>query len=265
MYRFYTVIAVVLCMATSSKAQIANDAFYVFKSDWSPAKNLDGATYFMQVVAENDTTYYCRYYQKFGPMVKQECYKDSNLEVPNGLFIWYDKKGRMDSSGYVYQQKKDGNWQYFDDSMKVILSEDYEQGKFIKRQNWMTKKIMYADGRYESYDTVANKTDTEKIFKVVQVEAKFKDGAQGWLHYLLNNLQIPDRLVQLNKSGTVVVGFDVDTVGNISRTMIVQSFEWSADAEAIRVIKNGPKWVPAMQNGRLVRFRQRQAITMKVN
>src|SRR4051812_15713576 len=64
---------------SSLKAQKGNDdAIYVFKEDWSSAKNFDEATYFMQVTKDNDTTFVCRYYNKFGPMVKQESYFDAD-------------------------------------------------------------------------------------------------------------------------------------------------------------------------------------------
>lgn len=266
MHKVFVLIAAFLLVTNTTKAQKSTDVFYVFKSDWSSAEDLNHAVYFMQVVAENDTTFYCRYYNKTGPMVKQECYKDSDLSVPNGLFAWYDTKGRIDSCGFVYERKKDGNWRYFDDSMRVVMTSDYDAGKFIRTHNFITKKILYPDGREESAEPVADKSDTTvKVFKVVQTEARLKGGPKEWVHYLQNNLRIPDRMINLNKSGTVVVEFDVDTTGNIDLLMIAQSVEWSADAEALRVIKNGPKWLPAVQNGRFVRYKQRQSITLSVN
>jgi hypothetical protein len=87
------------------KAQKQNDAFYVFKKDWSGAKNLDEAAYFMQVLKETDTTYVCRYYNKSGPMAKQESYLDEDLTIPNGRFCWYNINGDLDSIG------NGGSWQ----------------------------------------------------------------------------------------------------------------------------------------------------------
>ena len=53
-------------------SQKAEGNFYVFKADWTPAKSIDDCTYFMQEMKDNDTEYVCRYYNKSGPMVRQE-------------------------------------------------------------------------------------------------------------------------------------------------------------------------------------------------
>jgi len=39
---------------------------------------------------------------------------------------------------------------------------------------------------------------------------------------------------------------------------------YGCGAEAVRVIKKGPKWQPAIQNGRNVIYRQKQNITFEV-
>ena len=41
----------------------------------------------------------------------------------------------------------------------------------------------------------------------------------------------------------------------------LQQFIKKVVEEAVRVIKEGPKWKPAMQDGKYVNFRQRQVIT----
>jgi hypothetical protein len=71
--------------------------FYLMKIDWSATKNIDKAAYFMQVIQENDSTYICRFYNKYGPMIRQETFLDSALSIPNGRFCWYDAKGNLDS------------------------------------------------------------------------------------------------------------------------------------------------------------------------
>ena len=76
-------------------SQKTNENFYVFKADWSAAKSIDDSTYFMQEIKDNDTEYVCRYYNKSGPMVRQETYKDESLTIPNGRFCWYNEKGKI--------------------------------------------------------------------------------------------------------------------------------------------------------------------------
>jgi protein TonB len=56
----------------------------------------------------------------------------------------------------------------------------------------------------------------------------------------------------------------VDREGNISE---VQSLNDPGDGlaeEAVRIIKKGPKWKPAEQNGRKVIYRHIQAVTFRL-
>ena len=66
---------------------------YFYKNDWSAANNMDSATYFMHKIRESDTSYVCRYYQKTGPLVRWETYKDSSLKNPHGIWAWYNGNG----------------------------------------------------------------------------------------------------------------------------------------------------------------------------
>lgn len=260
MKRFLAVAALII-HAHCTYAQASNDEFYVFKKDWSPAEGIKDAVYFMQPLKENDTTYVCRYYQKFGPMVKQESFKDSSLTIPNGFFAWYNKNGIIDSSGYVADGKKDFMWQYFNNDVKAYKIMWYDNGKWNRTENVITKITTYADGHIE--DTVQKapvKNDT-----VIQVQAQFPGGPSAWTSYITHNLHIPDRLLSIGHGGKMMVEFVVDKEGNIKSVSLRQSLEWSADAEAMRLIKSSPRWIPAEQAGRKVNYRQLQSLTMAIN
>jgi protein TonB len=119
----------------------------------------------------------------------------------------------------------------------------------------------------------AQKDTTEeydKEFTTVQVEAQFPGGLPAWKKYLEENLNtaLADSCLTIPKGKksakqTVIVDFRVDRDGSISEA----GAQYAKDlcpllvAEAIRVIRQGPKWIPAYQNGRKVIYRQRQSIT----
>lgn len=108
--------------------------------------------------------------------------------------------------------------------------------------------------------------DYEKEFTTVQVEAKFPGGLQAWRKYLETHLRqdVPtDNGAPVGRY-TVVVSFLVDKEGNISEVKAENDPGYGISAEAIRVIQRGPKWQPAMQNGRSVIYRQKQSITFEV-
>jgi protein TonB len=64
---------------------------------------------------------------------------------------------------------------------------------------------------------------------------------------------------------TVVVSFVVDKEGNVSEVKAENNPGYGTAEEAVRVIKKGPKWIPAVQNNRNVMYRQRQSITFLVS
>ncbi|MGI8951458.1 MAG: energy transducer TonB [Chitinophagaceae bacterium] len=105
--------------------------------------------------------------------------------------------------------------------------------------------------------------DYNKEFKTVQIEAKFPG---NWTSYLQRNLNADVPVQNGAPAGnyTVVVSFLVDKEGNISEVQALNDPGYGIGAEAERVIKKGPKWIPAVQNGRNVIYRQKQPITFQV-
>ena len=63
---------------------------------------------------------------------------------------------------------------------------------------------------------------------------------------------------------TVYVQFVVSKDGSISDVKALTNHGYGMEAEAMRVIKKGPKWVPAVQNGRQVNAYRKQPITFVV-
>lgn len=109
--------------------------------------------------------------------------------------------------------------------------------------------------------------DYDREFKTVQIEAKFPGGAAEWRKYLERNLNNNTASDNGANPGdyTVVVSFLVDKEGNISEVKADNNPGFGTADEAVRVIKRGPKWTPAVQNGRNVIYRQKQSITFRVN
>lgn len=108
--------------------------------------------------------------------------------------------------------------------------------------------------------------DYDKEFTSVQVEAKFPGGPDAWRKYLERNLnnQTPADNGASPGNYTVTVSFLVDKNGNISQVQALNDPGYGCAAEAVRVIQKGPKWTPAIQNGRNVIYRQKQNITFVV-
>ncbi len=245
----YLCIVLLIFIAQACFAQTANENFYAFKADWSAATSIDKSTYFMHEIKKSDTEYVCRYYNKFGPMIKQEVYKDSTLSTPNGFFCWYNEKGKLDSCGWVENFKKDSYWYYFmGDSLNSTYYDKYDYGKFLYRKS-----------------TAQPGADTAKEEKdSTQKEAVFKTGTKDWTNYVSQHLKVPDRFASNFKAGkyTATVSFTINKQGKTENIYLIQSLEWSADAVIFNLIENSPLWQPAIQKGKPVLYRQKESIKM---
>lgn len=238
------------------------ETFYAFKQDWSPADDLDHATYFMQALKESDSCFVCRYYLKDGPMVMQESYADKDLKILNGKFAWYGKDGYIDSSGKVWQGKKDEWWYVYNDTGKLQLAMQYDKGKWLLTKDYQEKTTFFADGHTEDFPSKANPDSLQRK------PAAFPGGDKAWRRYLEKALAGPGHMIDPERlrgtSGKVSVSFLVGKDGTVSDEMIIRSSDFVRDAEALRVIHGSGKWIPAEQNGQKVIYRQIQSVIFSI-
>jgi periplasmic protein TonB len=119
-----------------------------------------------------------------------------------------------------------------------------------------------------SYNPVI-KNDDDSIFNDVQIESEFPGGVAAWRKYLektLNPSTLKDAGAPVGKYA-IEVNFIVDAKGNISdivANLLSGDEDFGAKQEAIKVIKNGPKWKPAIQNGTIVASRKKQMVVFLI-
>jgi protein TonB len=111
--------------------------------------------------------------------------------------------------------------------------------------------------------------DYDKVFTKVEKEAKFPGGLGAWKNFLERNLNAQVAADDGAPAGnyTVKVQFIVDKAGGISEVKAIEVPKScpSCGPEAVKVIKRGPKWEPAVQNGRNVIYQAIQNITFQVS
>jgi protein TonB len=108
--------------------------------------------------------------------------------------------------------------------------------------------------------------DENKIFEKVEIEASFKGGEAAWRKYLERNLNANTPVDNGAPEGTytVWVQFIVDREGAISDVKALSNHGYGMEEEAVKVIRKGPAWVAAIQNGRPVKAYRKQPITFIV-
>ena len=80
----------------------------------------------------------------------------------------------------------------------------------------------------------------------------FPGGQELLLKYLAVNIKYPASAVKAKKQGRVIVTFIVQKDGSVTHAKIAKSIEPELDAEALRVVRGMPKWIPGTQFGKPV-------------
>jgi TonB-dependent SusC/RagA subfamily outer membrane receptor len=96
--------------------------------------------------------------------------------------------------------------------------------------------------------------------------AKFPGGEIEWQKYLQRNLNrfVPEDHKAPGGTYKVTVSFLVDADGTISEVRADNDPGYGTAQEAVRVLKKGPKWIPAVENGKNIRVITKQDIVFQV-
>ena len=114
-------------------------------------------------------------------------------------------------------------------------------------------------------EAVVKEEKADEIFDVVETQPNPPGGMSGWNKYLADNLKYPTQARRMGVEGTVIVVFVINTDGSIQDVEVLRGIGGGCDEEAVKVVKNAPKWEPGKQRGRPVRTRMRLPIRFKLS
>lgn len=100
-----------------------------------------------------------------------------------------------------------------------------------------------------------NIAEEHTVFTVVEQMPEFPGGEAALLHYIRSNVRYPVEAFEKNEQGRVISSFVITADGNIDDPQVVESVSRSLDAEALRIIRNMPKWKPGKMRGDAVSVR----------
>ena len=98
--------------------------------------------------------------------------------------------------------------------------------------------------------------------KKVEIEAQFPGGAQAWQRYIQKAIMAQMDEFSDADYGTCTIQFIVDKEGNVSNVKATTMAGSRLAEIAANAIRKGPKWTPAMQNGRSVNAYRIQPVTL---
>lgn len=107
--------------------------------------------------------------------------------------------------------------------------------------------------------------NSTRVYDVVEQMPSFPGGISGLMTYLNQNTRYPAVAQENGVQGRVVVSFVVGKDGHISDVTVLRSVDPSLDKEAIRVVRNMPRWTPGMQGGEPVRVRYNVPVSFRLN
>lgn len=106
--------------------------------------------------------------------------------------------------------------------------------------------------------------DTTKVYDVVEQMPMFPGGTQALMQFLKDNVQYPPECEEICIQGRVILTFVVERDGSITQAKVVKSLDPRLDAEALRVVKAMPKWIPGRQGGVTVAVKYTIPVTFRL-
>lgn len=107
--------------------------------------------------------------------------------------------------------------------------------------------------------------NSNRVYDVVEQMPSFPGGISGLRTYLNQNIRYPAEAQEICVQGRVVVSFVVGKDGHISDVTVLRSVDPSLDKEAVRVIRNMPRWTPGKQGGEPVKVRYNVPVSFRLN
>lgn len=107
--------------------------------------------------------------------------------------------------------------------------------------------------------------NSNSVYDVVEQMPSFPGGISGLRTYLNQNIRYPAEAQEICVQGRVVVSFVVEKDGHISDVTVLRSVDPSLDKEAVRVIRNMPRWTPGKQGGEPVKVRYNVPVSFRLN
>lgn len=148
----------------------------------------------------------------------------------------------------------------------IAPDEEVQEEEMIKTQEELTQTdvaISVADVKgtdeengmdiAELNELMVEEEVEEAPYTVVEQMPEFPGGESALIKYLSTAIKYPRIATENGVQGKVFVQFVVDKDGGISNAKVVRGVDSALDAEALRVVKSMPKWIPGKQNGETVR------------
>ena len=120
------------------------------------------------------------------------------------------------------------------------------------------------DKKEKTTQTHKDTTTGDKVYEVCEQMPIFEGGDAALLKYLTDSVKYPELAKKHGVQGRVVIGFIVEKDGSLTDVKVLRHVDIALDAEALRVVKGMPKWIPGCQDEQLVRVRYNVPVSFRL-
>lgn len=93
-------------------------------------------------------------------------------------------------------------------------------------------------------------TEDNSLFKIVECMPEFPGGMKGCRDFIQAEMCYPEEAKKAGIQGRVILQFIIEKDGTPAQSRIVRSVHPLLDKEALRIIRQMPKWTPGKQDGK---------------
>jgi Gram-negative bacterial TonB protein C-terminal len=207
-----------------------------------------------------DTLWSYTDYNKGGKIIQTGFYTDTNFITPVGHSVFYLHGTKLYEGNYL-NGRPAGYWYFFNEAGNVTDSLYYTFRDTTKKP--AVFKDALATGKPNELKNEHLKKDTSAPALQLETPAGFPGGTEAWRKYLTKNLFVPNLVIESSpySKGTVYVQFVVCKDGEVCSVEALNSVHPLVDLIAVKAIRKGPRWEPAVQRGKNVKAYHRQPIT----
>jgi len=84
----------------------------------------------------------------------------------------------------------------------------------------------------------------DPVYEIVKEMPSYPGGTNALVQYLVTNIKYPQEARTKGIQGKVFVQYIVEKDGSVKQVKVLEGFDSECDAEAVRVVKAMPKWIP---------------------
>lgn len=113
---------------------------------------------------------------------------------------------------------------------------------------------------------IESSSQRDEILVIVDEPPSFVGGTAQMNHYFAKNMKYPERAIKEEIQGKVYIRFVVEEDGRPTQVMVMRGITDcpECDVEAVRLIRQMPKWEPGKINGKAVKSYYTIPVTFKL-